>query len=168
MVVAIAVLFVLYHFPCFVCVVVFSFHLAKFSNDSWCLLWPGADGKLRKRGYLCSVINQLTAQLKSIPIRRTKVREILTVYRMNCFEKKKTQNPFAFLALTNIECHFRQVNGHMRCNIWLTHSGRVKIAAIFQMTFSNGFSLMKMRKFRLRFHWSLSPMIQSTIFHYWF
>ena len=37
----------------------------------------------------------------------------------------------------------------------LTHWGRDKMAAIFQTTFSNAFSWMKMFKFRLRFHWSL-------------
>ena len=47
----------------------------------------------------------------------------------------------------------------------LTHWGRDKIAAIFQTTFSNAFSWMKMFKFRLRFHWSLCPRVQSTIFH---
>ena len=37
----------------------------------------------------------------------------------------------------------------LRC---LTHRGRDKMAAIFQKTFSNAFSWMKMYKFRLRFH----------------
>ena len=50
----------------------------------------------------------------------------------------------------------------------LTHWGRDKMAAIFQMTFSNAFSWMKMFKFRLRFHWSLFPRVQLTIFQHWF
>ena len=37
----------------------------------------------------------------------------------------------------------------------LTHWGRDQIDAIFQTTFSNAFSWMKMCEFRLRFHWSL-------------
>ena len=37
----------------------------------------------------------------------------------------------------------------------LTHWGRDKMAAIFQTTFSNTFSLMKMYEFRLKFHWSM-------------
>ena len=41
----------------------------------------------------------------------------------------------------------------------LTHWGRDKMAAIFQTTFSNAFSWMKMFKFRLRFHWSLFPRV---------
>ena len=41
------------------------------------------------------------------------------------------------------------------------------MAAIFQ-TFSNAFSWMKMYKFRLRFHWSLFPRFQLTIFQHWF
>ena len=39
----------------------------------------------------------------------------------------------------------------------LTHWGRDKMAAIFQTTFWNGFSLLvKMYTFQLRFHWSCS------------
>ena len=49
----------------------------------------------------------------------------------------------------------------------LTHWGRDTMAAIFQ-TFSNGFSWMKMYKFRLRFHRSLFLMVHLTIFQHWF
>ena len=37
----------------------------------------------------------------------------------------------------------------------LTHWGQDKLVTIFQTTFSNAFSWMKMYKFRLRSHWSL-------------
>ena len=57
-----------------------------------------------------------------------------------------------------------QVSAHK----WLTHSGRDKMAAIFQTTFSNVFSWMKMNEFWLRFHWSLFLGIQLTIFQHWF
>ena len=50
----------------------------------------------------------------------------------------------------------------------LTHWGRDKMAAIYQTTFSNAFSWMKMYKFRLRFHWSLFQRVQFTIFQHWF
>ena len=40
--------------------------------------------------------------------------------------------------------------------------------AISQMTFSNAFSSMKMFEFRLKFHWSLFPRVQLTIFQHWF
>ena len=50
----------------------------------------------------------------------------------------------------------------------LTHWGRDKMTAIFQTTFSNGFSWMKMYEFRLTFHWSLFPGVQLTIFQHWF
>ena len=36
--------------------------------------------------------------------------------------------------------------------------------AISQTTFSNAFSWMKMFEFRLKFHWSLFPWVQLTIF----
>ena len=49
---------------------------------------------------------------------------------------------------------------HGSCKYWqyqaiLTHWGRDQMAAIFQTTFSNGFSWMKMYEFRLTFHWRL-------------
>ena len=50
----------------------------------------------------------------------------------------------------------------------LTHWGWDKMAAIFQTTFSNAFSWIKMFKFRLIFHWSLFPRVQLTIFQHWF
>ena len=56
--------------------------------------------------------------------------------------------------------------------IWLakplTYWGQDKMAAIFQTIFSNEFSWVKMLKFRLRFHRSLFPMVQLTIFQRWF
>ena len=42
------------------------------------------------------------------------------------------------------------------------------MAAIFQTTFSNAFSWMKMHEFRLRFHWSLFPRVQFITFQHWF
>ena len=50
----------------------------------------------------------------------------------------------------------------------LTHWGRDKMNTIFQMTFSNGFSWMKMYEFQLTFHWSLFLGVQLTIFQHWF
>ena len=50
----------------------------------------------------------------------------------------------------------------------LTQWGRGKMAAIFQMAFSNAFSWKQMYKFRLIFHWSLFPRVQLTIFQHWF
>ena len=49
-----------------------------------------------------------------------------------------------------------------------THWSRDKMAAISQTTFSNACSLMKMFKFRLKFHWSLFTGVQLTIFQHWF
>ena len=63
-----------------------------------------------------------------------------------CLHMKKFDNRFDF-----------------QWNSSLTHWGRDKMAAIFQTTFSNAFSWMKIFKFRLRFHWSLFPRVQLTI-----
>ena len=53
-------------------------------------------------------------------------------------------------------------------NTWLTHWGRAKMAAVFQTTFWNAFSWMKMYEFRKRFHWSLLLRVQLAIFQLWF
>ena len=50
---------------------------------------------------------------------------------------------------------------------WLTHWGWDKIAAIFQTTFSNAFSSMKLCEFWLRFHWNLFLSVKLTIFQHW-
>ena len=51
----------------------------------------------------------------------------------------------------------------------LTHWSRDKMATIFQTTFSNAFSWMKVFEFQFRtFHWSLFPRVQLTIFQHWF
>ena len=50
----------------------------------------------------------------------------------------------------------------------LTHWGRDEMNNISQTTFSNVFSSMKMFEFRLKFNWSLFPMVQLTIFQHWF
>ena len=50
----------------------------------------------------------------------------------------------------------------------LTHWGRDKMAVVFQTTFSNAFSWMKMYEFPLRFHWSLFLRFELTIFQQWF
>ena len=53
--------------------------------------------------------------------------------------------------------------------LWvLTHWGRDTMAAISQTTLSNPFSLMKIYKFSLRFHCSLFPRVQLSIFRHWF
>ena len=53
-------------------------------------------------------------------------------------------------------------------NQLLTHWGRDKMDAISQTTFSKAFSWMKMKEFRLGFHWSLFLRFELTIFQHWF
>ena len=59
----------------------------------------------------------------------------------------------------SVECIFNRI---------LTHWGRDKMAAVFQTTFSNAFSWMKMYEYWLKFHWSLFLRVQLTISHHWF
>ena len=76
--------------------------------------------------------------------------------------------------IANVLCSDVSLDIHLKCcgvfhftiNI-LTHWGRDKMAAIFQTTFSNAFSWMKMHEFRLRFHWSLFLRLELTIFQHW-
>ena len=42
-----------------------------------------------------------------------------------------------------------------------------QMATIFQTTFSNAFSWMKMYEFWLKFHWSLFPRVRLSIFQHW-
>ena len=55
-----------------------------------------------------------------------------------------------------------QMDGNKQC--W----GRDKMVAIFQKTFSNTFSWMKMYEFQLRFHWSLFLRVKLTLLQHWF
>ena len=50
----------------------------------------------------------------------------------------------------------------------LTQWGREKMAAIFQTTFSDAFSSMKMNDIGLKFHWNLFLRFQLTKFQHWF
>ena len=50
----------------------------------------------------------------------------------------------------------------------LTHGGRDKMGTIFETTFSNGFSCMKMYEFRLRFQLSLFCRVPIIISEHWF
>ena len=47
-----------------------------------------------------------------------------------------------------------------------THWGRDKMDATSHTTFSSALSWMKMYEFRLKFHWSLFPMFQLTVFQH--
>ena len=49
----------------------------------------------------------------------------------------------------------------------LTHWGGDKMDAVFQAIFSNAIFVMKRYELRLRFHWSLSLKVQSTVFQHW-
>ena len=50
----------------------------------------------------------------------------------------------------------------------LTHWGRDEMNNISQTIFSNVCSSMKIFEFRSKFHWSLLPRVQLTIFQHWF
>ena len=63
----------------------------------------------------------------------------------------------------NETIYFRARTGYRH----LIHRGRDKMAPIFQTTSSNTFSWMKMHKILSRFHWSLFPRVQLTIFQHW-
>ena len=51
---------------------------------------------------------------------------------------------------------------------WVNTLRPRQMDAISQTTYSSAFSWMKMFEFRLKFHWSLFPRIQLTIFQQWF
>ena len=65
--------------------------------------------------------------------------------------------------VTRIKCF----GGENLCKQRLLTYWGDKMAAIFQTTFSNGFSWMKIYEFWLTFHWSLFLWVQLTIFQHW-
>ena len=79
---------------------------------------------------------------------------------------------FILMLIGNI---IMSASGYQHTNSWLvflelslTYWGRDKMPdVIFQLTFSNEFSWMKMYKFQLRFHWSFFPRVQLSKFQYW-
>ena len=90
-----------------------------------------------------------------------------------------------YVTCLSLRCHipvmspFQWINAsityvyHMFCHLdrhvfFSTHWYWDKMAAIFQPSFSNAFSWMKMYEFRLRFYWSLFLRVQLTIFQHWF
>ena len=74
-----------------------------------------------------------------------------SVVRWNCIIKCCVFFISAYVKNNDIQCQ-------------LTNWGRGRMAALFQTTFWNAFSWLKMYKFRLRFHWIMFPKVQSTIF----
>ena len=60
------------------------------------------------------------------------------------------------------------INPHILMGSGLNTLRARKMAAIFQTTFSNVFSRIKIFKLQLEFHWSLFLRVQLTIFQHWF
>ena len=87
--------------------------------------------------------------------------------------KKQTSAKYQlkYTTIFCIENEMENVFAHCRpfcLGYTVSHWGRDKIADIFQTTFTNVFSWMKMYEFRLKFHWSLFLRLQLTIVQYWF
>ena len=57
---------------------------------------------------------------------------------------------------------------HLFISVYSTHRGRENLAAIFQTTFSNAFSWLKIFKFWLIFHWILFLRDKLTRSQHWF
>ena len=87
------------------------------------------------------------------------------IYEPECLEWHKPSHKAVTKPLTQVYLH--HVKGSTQ-TIDLTHWGRDKMANIFQMTFANAFSSMKMYEFWLGFHWRMFLRIQLTIFQHLF
>ena len=65
--------------------------------------------------------------------------------------------------------YHKQAPGQEQTTCWLFNTLRPRqMDAISQTTFSNAFSWMKMFEFVLKFHQSLLPKVQLTMFQQWF
>ena len=90
---------------------------------------------------------------------------IAKAQRQHC-DKKFKNSPHIAVICSNVALHYQ---GFCICRsgvAWLSHWGRDKMDAISQTTFSSAFSWMKMFQFQLKFHWSLFPRVQLTIFQH--
>ena len=58
--------------------------------------------------------------------------------------------------------------GHISCRFYINTLRPRQLDAIWQTTFSNAFSWMRMFEFLLKFHWSLFLRVELTIFQYGF
>ena len=63
---------------------------------------------------------------------------------------------------------FTFASNHKQHKLHLTGGGLNKMATIFQTTFSNAFSWIKIVAFWWKFHWNLFPRVQLTTFQHWF
>ena len=92
-----------------------------------------------KKSYICSIFSNW---LRTWPA--TDRRWALTDLETRCTDSTRMRGKGSLPNMWNRSTH-------------LTHVSRDKMASIFQTTFSNTFSWMKIYGFRLRFHWSLFP-----------
>ena len=89
--------------------------------------------------------------------------------RPHQIEEKKNEWPHLISELwKSIRAVFPNTNWDISAGVMLTHWDRERMVAISQTSFSNAFSWMKIYEFRLKFHWSLFPRVQLTIFQHWF
>ena len=131
-------------------------HWSQLLSWEWRCSWSSADRR-------CS--NYIWVSTILLP---TKVRLILEVLRYQWYIHKIAVWLFTDMRNSNFTCYremWHTTNNYM-CSPpqLLTHWGWDKMAVIFQTTFSNAFSRMKIYGFRLRFHWSLFARVQITIF----
>ena len=69
------------------------------------------------------------------------------------------------------QCHYLHAKMALAYKLKIEYFNSLRprqMDAISQTTVSNAFSWMKMFEFRLKFHWSLFPVVQWTIFQHWF
>ena len=83
--------------------------------------------------------------------------------RLQCVHDTKFECVFSSSSSRTVKWEVIFHVNNRRHVVNLTHWGRDKMVD-FPNDFSKTFSWMKMCKFRLRFHWSLFPMVQLTIF----
>ena len=88
-------------------------------------------------------------------------------YEYHAILKKADEIPWDFTPARDLRNH-DPAEAHFTTMVWsLTHRGRDKIAAIFQTTFSNAFSLVKICEFWLNVHRNFFLKVQLTIFQHW-
>ena len=111
----------------------------------------------------CICMNQLPMLFRVLSLAREQTKDPLHVEIVKCL--------MYFYSVTSVPCCTYLISIlslRISRRLQLTHWGRDKMDAIFQTTFSNGYSWMKIYEFRMKFHWSLFLRFQLTIFQHWF
>ena len=147
----------------------------EFIGHRWIPLTKASDAELWC--FLCAITVMCQAVCAHVPViyesyklRLKRLKLIIFTKYFGCYLKgiaslKKTH---CWIAMPDLVIMLLFKNTPCSVENELTYRGRDTMAYVFQTTFSNVFSRVKMCQFRLRFPWRFFPRVQLTILQHWF